>query len=452
MNQSANLDPQMQEAVELHRLLRLPEAEAAYRSIIERQPHNADAHHLLGVLLHQSGHPDQGVELIERAIAILPDSAQYYASLGRAFHALSHYERATVPLRRAAELQPGNAQAWSDLGAVLQADDQDDEAEAMYRRAMSLDPRLVGNRYNLATVLKKKGELAPAVTLMQAVVADVPDFPMINTMLAGYLLESDRVPEALAACESAFQVNPRDLLAMTFKSVALHRGGDDAGADALVDLERFIHVETVQAPPGYASIEAFNEQLAAQVRSHPTLKHERQQNATRHGLHTDNLLLGRVSGPVAELRAVLDGAVRRYLNGLPRDAAHPYLAYRPEAWRLQAWAVVMNSQGHQLAHTHPDGWVSGVYYARVPESIRDDDPDQAGWIEFGRPLPQLLGDAPPRTRRLRPASGMLVLFPSYFYHETVPFAGDEQRISIAFDATPTAGEGHVEIPKVYSRT
>jgi hypothetical protein len=31
---------------------------------------------------------------------------------------------------------------------------------------------------------------------------------------------------------------------------------------------------------------------------------------------------------------------------------------------------------------------------------------------------------------------MLLLFPSYFYHRTLPFRSAEQRISIAFDVVP----------------
>jgi Putative 2OG-Fe(II) oxygenase len=31
---------------------------------------------------------------------------------------------------------------------------------------------------------------------------------------------------------------------------------------------------------------------------------------------------------------------------------------------------------------------------------------------------------------------MMILFPSYFYHRTIPFAAPEVRISIAFDAMP----------------
>ena len=235
----------------------------------------------------------------------------------------------------------------------------------MYRRAMMLNPRLTANRYNLATVQKKRGRLDEAVATLQQLVGEVPDHPMINTMLAGYLLESNRVDDALAACARAFRTNPRDLLAMTFKSVALLRNGDEAGARALVDLERFIHVESITLPGDYRGLDDFNDDLEAHIHAHPTLESERRQNATRNGLHTDNLLRGRLAGPMLALKEVFDSAVQRYLDRLPADASHPYLAYRPGAWRLQAWAVVMNSQGHQLAHTHPDGWVSGVYYVKL---------------------------------------------------------------------------------------
>ena len=37
---------------------------------------------------------------------------------------------------------------------------------------------------------------------------------------------------------------------------------------------------------------------------------------------------------------------------------------------------------------------------------------------------------------VRPAVGMLVLFPSYFWHGTVPFYSDQARLTVAFDAVP----------------
>jgi hypothetical protein len=32
--------------------------------------------------------------------------------------------------------------------------------------------------------------------------------------------------------------------------------------------------------------------------------------------------------------------------------------------------------------------------------------------------------------------GTLVLFPSYFWHGTVPFSGKQTRLTVAFDAVP----------------
>ena len=44
-------------------------------------------------------------------------------------------------------------------------------------------------------------------------------------------------------------------------------------------------------------------------------------------------------------------------------------------------------------------------------------------------------------RRIQPREGRMLLFPGYFFHNTVPFASAERRISIAFDLVPEPAEG-----------
>jgi hypothetical protein len=39
-------------------------------------------------------------------------------------------------------------------------------------------------------------------------------------------------------------------------------------------------------------------------------------------------------------------------------------------------------------------------------------------------------------RYVQPHPGRLVLFPSYFWHGTVPIQGPDARLTIAFDAVP----------------
>jgi hypothetical protein len=39
---------------------------------------------------------------------------------------------------------------------------------------------------------------------------------------------------------------------------------------------------------------------------------------------------------------------------------------------------------------------------------------------------------------VQPTPGTLVLFPSYFWHGTIPFNTTDERITVAFDVVPRA--------------
>jgi hypothetical protein len=58
-----------------------------------------------------------------------------------------------------------------------------------------------------------------------------------------------------------------------------------------------------------------------------------------------------------------------------------------------------------------------------------------GGIKFGEPDIDI-GPAGAARRRIQPATGRLVLFPSYMWHGTEPFESDEPRMTVAFDVVP----------------
>ena len=118
------------------------------------------------------------------------------------------------------------------------------------------------------------------------------------------------------------------------------------------------------------------------------------------------------------------------------DFEHPFPAAAPAKLTLSVWGVVMQAAGHQIAHIHPAAWLSGVYYAKVPDVVEKGNGSEAGWIAFGRPPEHFHNRVEPEVRAIRPEPGLMVLFPSYFYHHTVPFETDETRVSIAFDLMP----------------
>ncbi len=104
---------------------------------------------------------------------------------------------------------------------------------------------------------------------------------------------------------------------------------------------------------------------------------------------------------------------------------------RPENLTITSWAVVLEKGGYQHPHIHPSGWLSGVYYVDVGGEY--DVGDNSGAIEFLKPPKSLIGKLEPETIVVKPQDGLMLLFPSHYYHQTVAHSGDRKRVTISFD-------------------
>jgi hypothetical protein len=95
---------------------------------------------------------------------------------------------------------------------------------------------------------------------------------------------------------------------------------------------------------------------------------------------------------------------------------------------------VLRGRGHQRLHHHPRPWLTGVYYVAAPGGS-----PPPGAIRIG-PLPAWAGVDPPwPVRDIAPEPGTLLLFPSFFPHETLPTESDPERVSVAFDVDRADG-------------
>ena len=388
-----------------NRLGRMPEhlnrfdaAVDAFGRAIDCRPEFMVAHANLGNLQKLLGRPGESAACFQRAIVLEPDIAELRVNLGTALKAAGRLDEAADAYRAALALDPGLAEAHRGLGITLADLGRDDEAEAALLRAIEHDPDAAAPHHNLAELLLRRGDAAAA----------------------------------LAACDDCLAVDPGNSQALAVKAAALDERGARAAVRALVDLDQLVATTRFDAADGFSDMAAFNAALADHVCNHPTRSFEPPNKATRRGTQTRELLV-EPKGPVAALERMIIGAVEDYLGILPAMAAHPFAAATPSDWWLTAWATILDSGGHQAPHIHPAAWLSGVYYVQVPSAVTADDPGHAGWIEFGRPDPGYNATVEPDVRLIRPEPGRIVLFPSYFYHRTLPFEASDYRISIAFD-------------------
>jgi uncharacterized protein (TIGR02466 family) len=98
------------------------------------------------------------------------------------------------------------------------------------------------------------------------------------------------------------------------------------------------------------------------------------------------------------------------------------------------WATVLAQGAMHKAHTHPNNFLSGVYYVRTQpgaDTINFHDPrHQAGIIR--PPVVELTAENTDQVV-IRVTNGTLLLFPSYLEHSVDTTTSEAERISISFN-------------------
>jgi uncharacterized protein (TIGR02466 family) len=103
---------------------------------------------------------------------------------------------------------------------------------------------------------------------------------------------------------------------------------------------------------------------------------------------------------------------------------------------ISAWANILRRGGYHRTHTHPGCVWSGVYYVKTGKS--DPDNPTSGRLELLDPRTAVemmaLPEAPfGQPVLVDPEPGMMVVFPSWLRHMVHPFAGEGERITIAWN-------------------
>jgi uncharacterized protein (TIGR02466 family) len=112
----------------------------------------------------------------------------------------------------------------------------------------------------------------------------------------------------------------------------------------------------------------------------------------------------------------------------------PVRARNTGRWKMDGiWSVWLKPNGFHHNHVHPAAWLSSACYIELPDQV--DAGGQEGWIKFGEPGP-VTSPKLSHEHAVKPEPGMLVFFPSYMWHGTIPFGGDKPRLSVAFDIVP----------------
>lgn len=421
---------------------RLEEARECFEAALARAPGFADARLNRSALLARQHRREEALEEARAAAADAPGLGRAHSAVA----ALLSGERdpgllaeAEQSARRALELDPDDAVAWDALGLVLMKRGAGEAAFEAGEQAARLAPGALEYWLHLADNLARDGQLDRARDVLRRALEHHPEAPEVHRQLGILLLRLDLLEEAHNSLERCLRVRPRDQRAIAHEALVLQRLGRMEEAATLLGLDRFIRRVRIEDVRPFDSVEAFNRQLAADIRRHPGLRWEPVGLAASGGALTGELL----EAPTEAIR-VFERELRRAIDALraslESDPSHPFLRRIPARYRLNTWATLVPEQGEISSHIHEESWLSGAYYAELPAAMGARRCERAGWLEFGRPSNDLPGVPDAALRWVEPEEGLLLLFPSYLFHRTLPFRGEGERISLSFDLEPVEGE------------
>jgi hypothetical protein len=140
------------------------------------------------------------------------------------------------------------------------------------------------------------------------------------------------------------------------------------------------------------------------------------------------------TGKIAQLKSIIINEIEAYYLKFQNEQCS-YIQKFPTTRNLWGWTVILKHQGHQTAHIHPSGWLSGVIYLKVVPSLGKDE----GAIEFSLNGAKYHDVSSP-SLTFQPEVGDIVFFPSSLHHKTIPFTTDVDRIIVSFDLIPKAAK------------
>jgi len=216
----------LEAAVSRHEAGELDEAENLYRQILLRQPEDADALQMLGVLALQRGDPRAALELIERSLALNPTAPECHYHHGVVLTSLGRGVEGVAALRRAIDLKPDYVEACHCLAAALLKNKEFDGAIALLRRVVEQRPDDADALHGLGDALQAKGEFEPAIDAYRRAAAARPDFPEVFFGWASALRCLGRLDETIATYRQAISLRPTYVEAMNNLAGALKDVGE----------------------------------------------------------------------------------------------------------------------------------------------------------------------------------------------------------------------------------
>ncbi len=184
------------------------QAEQLYQLILQNQPDNASAFHMLGVIAHQRGDNHLAVDLLSKAVASNSQEAKYYNNLGVALKAFGRFEEAMQAYEKALLLKPDYADACYNMGNALASLGHYAAAVEQYRQGLLFKPDDAYIYYNIGVAMQELGSHAEAVENFEQAIRMGYNSTEVYRAIAASRQAQGRYDDAINTLRQALRLKP----------------------------------------------------------------------------------------------------------------------------------------------------------------------------------------------------------------------------------------------------
>ncbi len=196
--------------------------------ILQIQPEQPDALHLLGLIAQQMGHHEAALGMIARAIQIQP-TVTMYSNLGLVFDSLGKPDMAIASFQQAISMNPDDPDAYVNLGATLKDYRRLGEAEECFDKALKLKPDCTEAYFNLGMLMQARGRCDQAIELIRKGLVIEPSCAKAHALLGSIQMDLGQYEIARGEIEEALKRDPELPMVMTLQAHLQKMTSEDKG-------------------------------------------------------------------------------------------------------------------------------------------------------------------------------------------------------------------------------
>ena len=370
---------------------------------------------------------DKAIETFEEAISINNNSYETYNNLGLAHKDKKSLKKAAKYFKKAIEINSKSYQSYNNLGLIERSLGNKVDAEEYFKKAIMIEAGYDNAIESLANLYKENKEYKKAINYYKKTKSKHKYGKILECLFA--LQDLENFSFELNEIIKFDKLNIRVAAISNF--VSQQTGINNVYPFCRDPLE-YIYQRNL-------CINLDNDNISLNQISNEAnkLKHiwEPNGSSVKNGHRTIgfNLFDGQEKSHLLnKVKNLMENEIENYLDEFS-NKKDLIIKKFPKSYNLVGWHVRLSSGGNQSSHIHPDGWLSGIFYLKIPSNTKENE----GKLKLSihgynyKIINENIAE-----KIISPNEGDIVIIPSSLFHQAISYYSDENRECIAFDVIP----------------